>query len=115
VLAGASLVGIPGTAGFISKWLLLQAAFAQGWLGVISVVIVVLSSLGAVFYIWRVIEQLYFGSVDQAQQATTREGPVVLLLGIWLGALANVYFGLVPDLPLSLSSSAAADLLRHLP
>jgi multicomponent Na+:H+ antiporter subunit D len=115
VLAGASLVGIPGTAGFISKWLLLQAAFAQGWLGIISVVVVVLSSLGAVFYIWRVIEQLYFGSVDQAQQATTREGPVVLLLGIWLGALANVYFGLVPDLPLSLSSSAAADLLRHLP
>jgi len=115
VLAGASLVGIPGTAGFISKWLLLQAAFAQGWLGIICVVIVVLSSLGAVYYIWRVIEQLYFGSVDQARQATTREAPAILVLGIWVGALANVFFGLVPDLPLSLSSSAASDLLRHLP
>ena len=31
VVAGLSLIGVPGTAGFISKWLLIQAAFDKGW------------------------------------------------------------------------------------
>ena len=33
LIGGLSLIGIPGTAGFISKWLLVQAAIEQGsWL-----------------------------------------------------------------------------------
>ena len=31
VLAGLSLVGIPGTAGFVSKWYLVVAALDIGW------------------------------------------------------------------------------------
>ncbi len=116
VVAGASLVGIPGTAGFISKWLLLSAAFEQGTLGIVSAIVVVLSSLAAVVYIWRIIERLYFGEpVADAPPLPRQEAPWLLLAGVWLAALANIYFGLVPGLPVGLSEAAADGLLRHLP
>ena len=31
VVAGLSLIGVPGTAGFVSKWFLIQAALEKGW------------------------------------------------------------------------------------
>ncbi len=115
VLAGASLVGIPGTAGFISKWLLLSAAFEQGALGIVSVVVVVISSLAAVVYVWRIVERLYFGEPAADVPSVQQEAPWLLLAGVWLAALANIYFGLVPGLPVGLSEAAADELLRHLP
>ncbi len=115
VLAGASLVGIPGTAGFISKWLLLSAAFEQGALGIVSVVVVVISSLAAVVYVWRIVERLYFDEPAADVPSVQQEAPWLLLAGVWLAALANIYFGLVPGLPVGLSEAAADELLRHLP
>ena len=58
VLAGLSLIGVPGTAGFVSKWYLILAALEQGqwWL----VFLIVASSLLAVAYVWRFVEAAYF-------------------------------------------------------
>lgn len=115
-LAGASLVGVPGTAGFVSKWLLLQAAMQAGAIGTVAVVVVVAGSLAAVVYVWRIVERAYFGTQDTASSpAAAGEAPWPLLAALWIAALANVYFGLVPGLPLELSSSAAEALLRHQP
>ncbi|XOV85177.1 MAG: monovalent cation/H+ antiporter subunit D family protein [bacterium] len=120
LILGASLVGIPGTAGFVSKWLLLTAALQQGGLGVAAAIVVVLSSLAAVVYVWKIVEQLYFGEPAEALPVTdargvTSEAPAMLLLGIWVVALANIYFGLFPGFTVGLSESAAAGLLSHLP
>lgn len=115
VVAGASLVGIPGTAGFVSKWMLLSAALEQGALGIVAVVVVVASSLAAVVYVWRIIERAYFGTPAAPAGTTPGEAPWPLLLGLWLTAFANIYFGLLPGLPVSLSETAAVELLRHLP
>jgi multicomponent Na+:H+ antiporter subunit D len=112
VVAGASLVGIPGTAGFISKWLLLQAAFEQGTVGIPVILVVVLSSLAAVVYIWRIVERAYFGTPPEG--ATAGEAPLPLLVTLWLVAFGNIYFGLAPQLPVALADSATLDLLRHL-
>jgi len=38
-----------------------------------------------------------------------------MLLITWVAALANLYFGLVPEIPGTLASSAADTLLEHLP
>ena len=121
LVLGASLVGIPGTAGFISKWLLLSSALQQGAFGVAAAAVVVLSSLAAVYYVWKIVEMLYFGEpVEESAAADAAavsrfEAPPMLLLGIWAVALGNLYFGLFPGFPVGLSESAAAALVSHLP
>jgi multicomponent Na+:H+ antiporter subunit D len=110
VLAAASLVGIPGTAGFISKWYLVSAAFGQGPFGISLVVVIVVSSLLALAYLWRVLEPAYFGTPLETA-GPGGEAPLGPLLVLWLAALGNVYFGLVPELPLTLAGNAAGVLL----
>jgi len=114
VVAGLSLIGVPGTAGFVSKLTLISAALAEGVIGGVLVVVILVSSLMAVIYIWRVIEAAYFGEVP-ADCAPTREAPPTLLAVTWAAALANIYFGLVTSLPVTLSTSAAEHLIRHVP
>jgi len=58
VVMGFSLVGVPGTAGFASKWALVTAAMAGGHWWMAAVVLA--SSLLAVAYVWRFIECAYF-------------------------------------------------------
>jgi multicomponent Na+:H+ antiporter subunit D len=114
VVAGLSLIGIPGTAGFVSKWYLISAAMEFGAAGLPLVALILVSSLMAVVYVWRIVEVACFG--NPATVATDRRRlPPALLTVTWLAALANIYFGLDPDLPLSLSRDAASGLLDHLP
>ncbi|MGB5412660.1 MAG: monovalent cation/H+ antiporter subunit D family protein [Woeseiaceae bacterium] len=114
VIAGLSLIGVPGTAGFISKWYLITAAMQLGPGGLVLVAIILISSLMAVVYIWRIVEVLWFG--EPANDVTAQAAVSPLLVGVaWAVALANIYFGLSPELPLTLASDAAAELLRHLP
>jgi multicomponent Na+:H+ antiporter subunit D len=57
VIAGLSLIGMPATAGFTSKWYLIEGALQQGswWIAAL----VVASSLIAVAYVWRFVEAAY--------------------------------------------------------
>ena len=109
VVAGLSLIGIPGTAGFISKWLLVLAALEQGGIGVALVVVILLSSLLAVAYVWRVVETAYFGSPGP-EAAAAVEAPAPALALLWTAAFANIWFGLAPGLPLDLAHAAAMAL-----
>lgn len=113
VIAGLSLIGIPGTAGFISKWLLITALLDVGAFGWIMVGLVVVSSLMAVGYVWRVVETLYFKTAvvghDEVQEA-----PWNMLVVLWVVIALNIYFGLVPALPVELSEGAAYTLIRGL-
>lgn len=110
VVCGLSLIGVPGTAGFISKWLLISAALESGPWGWALVAIILISSLMAVVYIWRIVEALYF-QAPVAGQTSTSEAPVQLLLVTGLVALLNIYFGLFPQVPIELANSAAALLV----
>jgi len=115
VVCGLSLIGIPGTAGFISKWLLISAALDSGPWGWGLVAIILVSSLMAVVYIWRIVEALYFQvPVEGKGEGDTpvSEAPILLLLVTGLVALLNIYFGLFPQVPLELANSAAALLVE---
>ncbi len=106
-IAGLSLIGIPGTAGFISKWVLVEAALEKGWWPV--ALLVVLSSLLAVIYVWRVIETMYLQTPDEGR--VTSEAPLSMVIPIWIMALACIWFGLDTDLTLTASRTAAEGLL----
>jgi multicomponent Na+:H+ antiporter subunit D len=112
VVSGLSLIGIPGTAGFISKWYLISAAIEQGTLGVALVVVILVSSLMAVYYVWRIVEVAAFG--ETPADAPQGSPAPALVAALWVAAVANLVFGLAPALPLSLAGEASTALLEHL-
>ncbi len=108
VIGGLSLIGVPLTAGFISKWYLLLGALEQEqWL---LAVLILGGSLLAVIYVWRVIEAAYLQPAP-ARQAPVREAPLSMLVPTWLLALANVYFGVHTEVTVGVASRAARLLL----
>jgi len=111
VIGGLSLIGVPLTAGFVSKWYLVLGALEQGWWPV--ALLVLMTSLLAVIYIWRVVETAYFRPAPE--DIVVREAPLALLIPTWTLALANLYFGLDTSLNAGVARQAAASLLGVTP
>lgn len=107
VLAGLSMLGIPGTVGFVGKWYLVLAAIERGWWWLAAAI--VLSSLITLVYIGRVVETAYFR--PPAAGADTTEPPPAMLLPAWLLVLACVYFGLDTSMTVGVAERAAETLL----
>ena len=107
VLGGLSLIGIPGTAGFVSKWMLLQGTLEAGWWPV--ALLIVASSLLAVIYVWRFIETLYLVAPPEGRSVS--EAPAGLLVPTWVLIIATIYFGLDADTTVNLARTAADALL----
>lgn len=115
VIAGLSLIGVPGTAGFISKWHLLQAAIDKHWL---LAVIILAGSAMAIMYVWKLVELLYFANPDKPRVHSVQSGeqsvgrlPVSMAIATWIMTLACVYFGLFPQLTITGASTAAGFLM----
>jgi len=107
VIGGLSLIGVPGTAGFVSKWYLVLAAIERGqwWL----VALILLSSLLAVVYVWRFVEAAYLR--EPRKDVTPREAPAALLVPALVLMAATVYFGLDTSFTVGSAAQAAAALL----
>lgn len=90
VVAGLALIGAPLTNGFISKWYILLASFDHGWW--IITAFIVLSSLLALIYVWRVVEALYFGHLDE-QHDKVVEAPASMVIPLWLLIGAILWLG----------------------
>tara|TARA_Y100000746_G_scaffold160263_1_gene137760 strand:+ start:17 stop:715 length:699 start_codon:yes stop_codon:yes gene_type:complete len=106
VIGLLSLIGVPGTAGFISKWLLVEASLEKGlWPVAISII---LSSLLAVIYCWKIVETIYF----KENLIPSKEGEIskTMLIPIWVSAIACIYFGLNTDITISVAEIAAQTL-----
>jgi multicomponent Na+:H+ antiporter subunit D len=109
VVGGLSLIGVPGTVGFVSKWYLVLAALERGWWWLAALVL--LSSLLAVAYVWRVVEACYF----QESKAPVQEAPLSMLVPAWVLAAGCIYFGLDTSLTVGAAEQAARSLLGVLP
>ena len=112
VVGGLGLIGVPSTAGFISKWYLINAAWESG--SVVVAGLVLFSSLLALVYVWRVVEAAYFQE-PAAEQAQIREAPASMLIPTWVLIGATIVFGLTTSLTVGVAHRAAAALLRVAP
>jgi multicomponent Na+:H+ antiporter subunit D len=90
LVAALSMVGVPPTAGFFSKWYLLQGALAAGQ-PVLAAAILGGSLLAAV-YMFRLTEAVWFG--EPRAVGGPPEAPVPLLVGLVALALATLAVGL---------------------
>lgn len=112
VVGGLSLIGVPLTVGFISKWHLLIALLEQGWWPI--AVLILLGSILAVMYVWRIVEVAYFKE-PLANQALVEEAPILFLIPIWTLIIANIYFGVDTRLSVQVAQSAARSLFGVTP
>ena len=112
VIAGLSLIGIPGTAGFVSKWYLVLGAIEAGrwWLAGL----IVATSLIALVYVWRFVEAAYLAEPG-ARTPSAGEPPASMLVPAWLMVGACVYFGLDTSLTVGAATRAAALMLGGAP
>jgi multicomponent Na+:H+ antiporter subunit D len=114
VIGGLGLIGVPGTAGFVSKWALLQAVFADGH--PLLAFLILVSSMLAVVYVFRVVEILYFRAPRADAPPLLRERPD---WGAWVPALGmvavSVVLGLWSEVPSDYVATAAASLFGGAP
>lgn len=107
VAGGLSLIGVPLTVGFTSKWYLLLAALQSGmwWIAIFILV----SSLLAIIYVWRLVEAAYLSPSPEG--APSGEAPLIMLIPTWVLVLANFYFGLDTRVSVGVALKAAQYLL----
>jgi multicomponent Na+:H+ antiporter subunit D len=108
VAGGFGLIGVPLTGGFISKWYLLQAAIEKGWW--LAIIAILISSLLAIIYIWRVVEAAYFQDRDENAPAVS-EAPWSMLAPMWMLIGVSFYFGIHATLTMDVAIGAAEALL----
>ena len=108
---GLSLIGVPLTVGFVSKWYLVQAALEQGQWPVAAVVMI--GSLMALIYIWKVVEVAYFQQPDPDHQI--KEAPLGMLIPTWILVVASFWFGIDASTTADVATRAAETLLGVMP
>ncbi|HEX6213044.1 MAG TPA: proton-conducting transporter membrane subunit [Methylomirabilota bacterium] len=91
VVAALSMVGVPPAGGFFSKWYLLQGAVEATQPGLVAVILI--GSVLALGYCYRLTEAVWFPPVDGAPAPDTpravRLGLVTLAVGILLVGLVS--------------------------
>ena len=108
VVGGLGLIGVPGTAGFVSKFYLVYGALQSGVWPV--AILILASSLIAVAYVWRVVEVAYFDAPPEGS-ARPGEAPLSMLVPMWVAAGASLWFGVFTAGSAGIASRAAALLL----
>jgi multicomponent Na+:H+ antiporter subunit D len=109
VIGGLALIGVPLTAGFVSKWYLLIAAFDAGYWPVAALVLI--SSLLALVYIWKVVETMYFGELPESHEHL-QEAPLSMLVPTYVVVGLTVVFGIWATIPAGIARQAALSLLE---
>ncbi len=107
VVAGLGLIGVPGTVGFVSKWVLVSAAIERQYFDV--TILILLSSLLALVYVWRLVEVMYLSEPPVGAEEV--EAPARFLIPAWILVSASVYFGFATDQTLCIAGAAARQLL----
>jgi multicomponent Na+:H+ antiporter subunit D len=110
-IAGLSIIGVPLTVGFVSKWYLVIAALEQDqWL---VAALVLIGSLFAVIYIGRIIEAAYFQKLPESRRSEDiKEVPWLMLVPMWVLVIANIYFGVDTSLTTEAANSASEWLFQ---
>jgi multicomponent Na+:H+ antiporter subunit D len=106
LLGGLAIVGMPLTAGFVSKWYLVSGAIKQG--AFIPAAAVIVGSLLAVVYVWRIVETVYMQAPEPGTEV--REAPLSVVIPAWILVGASLYFGINANLTSSLSEAAVRAL-----
>jgi len=98
LIAALSMIGVPGTVGFTSKWYLaLGSIEANQW---IFVAVILISSLLNIVYFWRIFDNIWFGHPHEIENIKRDEAPLTMLIPMVILAILCVYFGFFSGYPI---------------
>ncbi len=98
LIAGLSMIGVPGTVGFTSKWYLALGSIEAGqW---IFVIVILISSLLNIVYFWRVFDNIWFGHPHEVENIKRDEAPLSMLIPMVILAVLCIFFGFFAYYPL---------------
>ncbi|MBI1385731.1 MAG: monovalent cation/H+ antiporter subunit D family protein [Rhizobiales bacterium] len=115
-IAGMSLVGVPGTAGFVSKWYLALGAIEKGWWWMVIAIMV--SSLISLFYVGRVLELAFMRPQPEVmayRKPSVASSPWTMTVPLAVLTLAVVALGLDATYGADLARAAAEMLIARGP
>ena len=99
-IGALSMIGLPPTAGFLSKWYMLSGAMAAEQ--VFVVVVIILSTLLNAAYFLPILYQAFFVAEDRDTPAHG-EAPTGMLIALGITALMTVAMFFLAEWPLSLA------------
>jgi len=109
-LAAWSVIGLPPSAGFISKWYLVYGNVKAG--RVPYAVILLIGAILAAVYCFRIIYYMFFQSGEEgAWRDQVMDVPVGMLAPTWILSLATLFFGVFSYFFLDSLLKATAGLL----
>lgn len=118
-IAALSMIGVPLTAGFVSKWYLSVASIEIGMWYLVPVILI--SSLLTAIYFWRIIDNIYLkGEMEEKsdhdpavnQVGNLRRVPALMMAPTVIMAVLCIVFGVFSNTSVSLAERAAMSLLR---
>jgi len=102
-IGAISMIGLPPTAGFLSKWYMLQGAFQQEQL--FAVLIIIASTLLNAAYFIPIIYAAWFKQPEQDNENKHGEAPWPIVMALMITALLTLSLFFFPDVPLQLAMS----------
>jgi multicomponent Na+:H+ antiporter subunit D len=106
-IGSLSMIGMPPTAGFVSKWYLLRGAVDAGQN--VAIAVVVLSTLLTAGYFLPIVYSAYFGRPcdNPGHAAAHGEAPLAILVALGVTALGTIALFWAPDIPLGFARDLA--------
>jgi multicomponent Na+:H+ antiporter subunit D len=95
-----SMIGLPPTAGFVSKWYMLSGAMAEGQ--ALAVIVIILSTLLNAAYFLPILYQAFFVAED-SQTPPHGEAPTGMLIALTTTALLTLAMFFLAEWPLALA------------
>ena len=100
------LIGVPLTAGFVSKWYLISALVqSKYW---IITIVVLITSFMTIFYVWKMVEQMYRDSENS--QVIDRLSNHQLV-GIYVLTFLTIFLGVETTFTVGIAQSIAYDII----
>ena len=100
-IGAISMIGLPPTAGFISKWYMFMGAFQEQQ--VFAVVVIIASTLLNAAYFIPIIYAAWFKHPDQDNETKHGEAPWPIVIALMTTALFTLLLFFFPDVPLQLA------------
>ena len=100
-----SMIGLPPTAGLVSKWYLVQGAVDGAWWGVLAVLVV--SALLNASYFLPIVWRAFFRPSPQGEDAGLKEAPWPCVVALSVTAAMTLALFFFPDVLVDLAASVA--------